>query len=97
MTKSAEIARELESFYRHYVDVFNREDDGFFVSYAPIFPNRQQRWRPSICHQRRALLNGFHEGAQTAGMGAVGSRSHQGLGSYRRSRNDRSRHNPLQG
>jgi hypothetical protein len=34
---SEEIARELESFYRHYVDVFNREDDRFVAYYAPVF------------------------------------------------------------
>ena len=37
MTNSDEIARELERFYCHYAEVFNREDDGFFVYYAPIF------------------------------------------------------------
>jgi hypothetical protein len=29
-----EIARELEAFYRHYIDVFNREDDGFYDCFA---------------------------------------------------------------
>jgi hypothetical protein len=37
MTRSDEIARELERFYCHYAEVFNREDDGFLVYYAPIF------------------------------------------------------------
>jgi hypothetical protein len=34
MASSEEIARELESFYRHYIDVFNREDAGFFACFA---------------------------------------------------------------
>lgn len=34
MPTSDEIARELESFYRHYIDVFNREDDRFFECFA---------------------------------------------------------------
>ncbi len=34
MPTSEEIARELESFYRHYIDVFNREDEGFFDCFA---------------------------------------------------------------
>jgi len=34
MRTSEEIARELESFYRHYIDVFNREDEGFFDCFA---------------------------------------------------------------
>jgi hypothetical protein len=34
MPTSEEIARELETFYRHYIDVFNREDDGFFACFA---------------------------------------------------------------
>ena len=34
MPTAEEIARELESFYRHYIDVFNREDDGFFECFA---------------------------------------------------------------
>jgi hypothetical protein len=29
-----EIARELEAFYRHYIDVFNREDDSFYDYFA---------------------------------------------------------------
>jgi len=29
-----EIARELEAFYRHYIDVFNREDDSFYDCFA---------------------------------------------------------------
>ena len=29
MPTSEEIARELESFYRHYIDVFNREEGQF--------------------------------------------------------------------
>jgi hypothetical protein len=37
MTKSDEIARELERLYCHHAEVFNREDDSFFVYYAPIF------------------------------------------------------------
>jgi hypothetical protein len=35
--RSEEIARELESFYRHYGDLFNREDDRFVAYYAPVF------------------------------------------------------------
>jgi hypothetical protein len=34
MPTSEEIARELEIFYRHYIDVFNREDDRFFDCFA---------------------------------------------------------------
>jgi hypothetical protein len=34
---SEEIARELESFYRRYVDVFNRDDNSFMAYYAPVF------------------------------------------------------------
>jgi len=34
MATSEEIARELESFYRHYIDVFNREDERFFDCFA---------------------------------------------------------------
>jgi hypothetical protein len=34
---SDEIARELESFYRGYIDVFNREDDRFFDCFAPVY------------------------------------------------------------
>ena len=34
---SEEIARELESFYRYYIDVFNREDDRFFDCFAPVY------------------------------------------------------------
>lgn len=37
MPTSEEIARELEAFYRHYIDVFNLEDDGFFACYAPVY------------------------------------------------------------
>ena len=37
MPTSEEIARELESFYRRYVDVFNREDNSFTAYYAPVF------------------------------------------------------------
>ena len=29
-----EIVHELEIFYRHYIDVFNREDAGFFECFA---------------------------------------------------------------
>jgi hypothetical protein len=32
-----EIARELETFYRYYIDVFNREDDRFFDCFAPVY------------------------------------------------------------
>jgi hypothetical protein len=34
MGTSQEIARELESFYRHYIDVFNREDAAFFDCFS---------------------------------------------------------------
>ncbi len=34
MPTSEEIARELESFYRHYIDVFNREDERFYDCFA---------------------------------------------------------------
>jgi hypothetical protein len=34
MATSQEIVRELESFYRHYIDVFNREDAGFYDCFA---------------------------------------------------------------
>ena len=34
MPTSEEIVRELENFYRHYIDVFNREDDRFFDCFA---------------------------------------------------------------
>jgi hypothetical protein len=37
MAQSDEIARDLESFYRHYVHVFNREDNSFHACYAPVF------------------------------------------------------------
>ena len=34
MAKTDEIVHELESFYRHYIDVFNREDDSFYDCFA---------------------------------------------------------------
>jgi hypothetical protein len=34
MDKLQEITRELESFYQHYIDVFNREDDQFYECFA---------------------------------------------------------------
>ncbi len=34
MPTAEEIARELESFYRHYIEVFNREDERFFDCFA---------------------------------------------------------------
>jgi hypothetical protein len=34
VTTSDEIVRELETFYRHYIDVFNREDDRFYDCFA---------------------------------------------------------------
>jgi len=34
---SEEIARELETFYRGYIDVFNRQDDRFFDCFAPVY------------------------------------------------------------
>ena len=34
MSSSEEIARELEAFYRHYIEVFNREEDSFFDCFA---------------------------------------------------------------
>ncbi len=34
MSTPEEIVRELETFYRHYIDVFNREDPGFFDCFA---------------------------------------------------------------
>ena len=34
MATSEEIVRELESFYRHYIDVFNREDAEFYDCFA---------------------------------------------------------------
>jgi hypothetical protein len=34
MRTGEEIARELEGFYRHYIDVFNREDDAFYDCFA---------------------------------------------------------------
>jgi len=34
MPTSDEIVRELESFYRHYIDVFNREEGSFFAYFA---------------------------------------------------------------
>ncbi len=37
MATSQEIARELEAFYRHYIDVFNREDDTYFDCLAPSY------------------------------------------------------------
>jgi NTF2-like protein (DUF6841) len=41
---SEEIVRELESFYRHYIDVFNREDPSFYdcfnASYAMLSGER---------------------------------------------------------
>jgi hypothetical protein len=44
VSSSEEIARELEIFYRHYIEVFNREDDRFFdcfaMSYASVSDGR---------------------------------------------------------
>ena len=37
MPTSEEIARELGSFYRRYVDVFNPADNSFMAYYAPVF------------------------------------------------------------
>jgi hypothetical protein len=37
MPTSDEIASELESFYRHYANIFNRQDNSFFACYAPVF------------------------------------------------------------
>ena len=34
MATSEEIARELEGFYRHYIEVFNAEDDRFYDCFA---------------------------------------------------------------
>lgn len=34
MPTSEEIAKELEAFYQHYIDVFNREDAGFYDCFA---------------------------------------------------------------
>lgn len=34
MHTAEEIARELEIFYRHYIDVFNAEDDRFYDCFA---------------------------------------------------------------
>jgi hypothetical protein len=34
---SDDIVRELESFYRHYIDVFNREDPGFYDCFAQSY------------------------------------------------------------
>jgi hypothetical protein len=34
MPTAEEIARELESFYRHYIEVFNREDECFYDCFA---------------------------------------------------------------
>ena len=34
MSTPEEIKRELEAFYRHYIDVFNREDPAFFECFA---------------------------------------------------------------
>src|SRR5271166_4160141 len=34
---SQEIVRELETFYRHYIDVFNREDERYFDCLAPSY------------------------------------------------------------
>jgi hypothetical protein len=31
---SEDIVRELESFYRHQIDVFNRKDPGFYDCFA---------------------------------------------------------------
>ena len=37
MATSEDIARELENFYRGYMDTFNREDDRFFDCFAPVY------------------------------------------------------------
>lgn len=37
MPTSQEIARELEAFYRHYIEVFNREDDAYFDCLASTY------------------------------------------------------------
>lgn len=96
MPTSEEIARELESFYRHYVDVFNREDDRFFAYYAPVF--EIVSGDPEIISVTNdGVLEQLHEGAQAARMSAVGSRSPKGLGTHRGSRNDHSGHDPPQG
>lgn len=34
MRTAEEIARELESFYRRYIELFNREDDTFYACFA---------------------------------------------------------------
>ena len=34
MPTAEEIARELEAFYRHYIEVFNSDDDSFYDCFA---------------------------------------------------------------
>lgn len=37
MPTSGEIERELEAFYRNYIDVFNREDERFYDCFAQSY------------------------------------------------------------
>jgi len=49
-----EIARELERFYRHYIDVFNREDDSFYDCFAkPYAAVSGERGIVSIANDNR--------------------------------------------
>jgi hypothetical protein len=97
MTKSDEIVRELEKFYCHDAEVFNRDDDRFFVAYAPIFQIvSSDGGLLSVTNDVRFGTD-YMKALKTARMGAIGSRSRQGLGSRQRSRNDHSGHNPPQG
>lgn len=50
MPTSDEIARELESFYRHYIDVFNREDAGFFNCFAHPYAAVSERGLAAVAN-----------------------------------------------
>ena len=54
MRTAEEIARELERFYRHYIDVFNREDDRFYDCFAnPYAAVSGERGIVSIANDNR--------------------------------------------
>jgi hypothetical protein len=50
MRTGEEIARELESFYRHYIEVFNREDDRFYDCFAQPYGAVSERGLATIAN-----------------------------------------------
>jgi hypothetical protein len=61
---SDEIVHELESFYRHYIEVFNREDDGFFDCFAHPYGAVSERGLATVANDA-ANRNGFRRTMST--------------------------------